>query len=80
MGSFCSEDKKKILEGDFGENSYEKNMHKKCFHTDEHQKNSMSKNGVKSRLTLLFKKFWAFFVFQKKRNLFHWVILKKMVF
>ena len=66
---FFHKTKKNILEGDFGENTFfEKNMHKKCFHTEKHQINSMSKNGVKSRLTLLFKKLWAFFVFQKKRK------------
>ena len=48
---------------------FEKFTHKKRFYTQKHQKNSMSKNGVKSRLTLLFKELWVFFVFQKKKSI-----------
>ena len=126
MGIFCFSEKKSILEGDFGENGFLKNLrtknvftlrnikktqcpkmvskavqlyylrsyvhflffrkkihprgwlwskwffgkftHKKRFYTQKHQKKSISKNGVKSRLALLFKELWAFLFFGRKKN------------
>lgn len=40
---------------------------KKLFYRQKHKKKSISKNRVKSRLTLLFKELWSFFVFRKKK-------------
>ena len=66
MGIFFVE-KKSILEGDFGENDFLKNLNtKKRFHTQKNQKSSMFRNVVKTRLTLIFKKLCTTFGFKKK--------------
>ena len=40
---------------------------KKRFYTQKHQKNPMSKNGIKNRLALLFRELWAFLFFRKNK-------------
>ena len=43
-------------------------LHLRRLYIQKHQKNPMFKNGVKSRLTLFFKAFWAVFVQKTKKH------------
>ena len=54
-------------------------LHLRRLYIQKHKKKPMFKNGVKSRLTLFFKEFWAVFVQKTKKTSWR-VILEKIVF